>query len=68
MSSAMTFPIIAQAFQLLPPQVSEILPYVQQAEVIENSIVIFFVARRLIAIHRRECAIERRLTVIGNER
>jgi hypothetical protein len=68
MSSAMNFPIIAQVFQLLPPQIREILPYVQQAEVIENTIIILFVVRRLIAIHRRECAIERRLTVIGNER
>lgn len=55
--------MIAELFQLLPPQVVQLLPYLPRAEAIENAIIIFFVMRRLMAVYRRERAIERRLTV-----
>jgi len=55
--------MIADLFQLLPPQTLQFLPYLLQADAIESSIVIFFVIRRLLALHRRERAIARRLAV-----
>ena len=55
--------MITHVFQLLPPELFHLLSYLPQAEAIEDTVVIFFVVRRLLGVYRRELAIERRLAV-----